>query len=183
MICLPHFASGWTDDDLVAQCLVFFLAGFETVSASLSFLTHEITVNPHIQQKLYEEISDIQKELKGRDLDYVTLSKMKYMDMVMSESMRKWTTSPNSERHVSKAYVLENKNGIKINLKPGDGIWISTFAIHNDEKYFPNPRKFDPERFSDENKAKIKQGTYLPFGMGPSSFSLFFIIALFCSFN
>lgn len=40
-------------------------------------------------------------------------------------------------------------------------------GFHLDEKYFPDPERFDPERFSDENKHSIQQGTYLPFGNGP----------------
>lgn len=41
------------------------------------------------------------------------------------------------------------------------------YSIQHDEKYFPKPEKFDPERFSDENKHTIKPGTYVPFGIGP----------------
>lgn len=41
------------------------------------------------------------------------------------------------------------------------------YGIHHDPEYFPNPERFDPERFSDENKGKIKPYTYFPFGLGP----------------
>lgn len=54
-----------------------------------------------------------------------------------------------------------------LQLKVGDGVWLPCFAIQNDPKYFPNPEKFDPERFSDENKDKIQPFTYFPFGVGP----------------
>lgn len=46
-------------------------------------------------------------------------------------------------------------------------VWIPIYGIHHDPTYFPNPDKFDPERFSDENKHNIQPGTYLPFGIGP----------------
>ncbi len=52
-------------------------------------------------------------------------------------------------------------------LKPGNGIIVPIHAFHHDERYFPDPEKFDPERFSQENKLKIKPYTYLPFGDGP----------------
>lgn len=52
-------------------------------------------------------------------------------------------------------------------MKIGDGILIPTFEIQNDPKYFANPEKFNPERFSEENKDKIEPFTYLPFGDGP----------------
>lgn len=46
--------------------------------------------------------------------------------------------------------------------------WLfPVYGFHHDSKYFPNPEKFDPERFSDENKHNIIPGTYLPFGIGP----------------
>lgn len=54
-----------------------------------------------------------------------------------------------------------------IDLHPGDVIWIPAAGLQNDPKYYPNPEKFDPERFSDENKHNINSYTYLPFGLGP----------------
>lgn len=52
-------------------------------------------------------------------------------------------------------------------IEPKQLIAFPIHAIHMDEKYFPEPEKFDPERFSDDNKHDIKPGTYLPFGIGP----------------
>lgn len=57
--------------------------------------------------------------------------------------------------------------GSSLVLQPGDNLIIPIYAIHNDEKNYPVPSKFDPERFSEENKSKIKPYTYLPFGLGP----------------
>lgn len=162
------FFLAWTDDELVAQCFIFFLAGFETVSLAFCFLLHELAVNPDIQARVYGEITGLQKELQGSELDYYSLNKLKYLDMVISESFRRWSTSIAIERQVNKPIVLENCDGTKVKLNAKDGIFIPTYALQMDEKYFPNPKKFDPERFSDENKDKIKPGTFMPFGMGPS---------------
>ncbi|XP_011705919.1 PREDICTED: cytochrome P450 9e2-like, partial [Wasmannia auropunctata] len=52
-------------------------------------------------------------------------------------------------------------------VEPGDILLFPVHAIHRDPKYFPNPDKFDPERFSEENKDNILPYTYLPFGHGP----------------
>lgn len=73
----------WTDDELVAQCFLFFLAGFDTSSTLLSFVAYELSVNPDIQQKLYEEVLATHKSLDSNKLNYDTVQKMKYMDMVI----------------------------------------------------------------------------------------------------
>jgi cytochrome P450 family 6 len=52
-------------------------------------------------------------------------------------------------------------------IRKGEKIVIPTYSIHHDPKYYPDPFKFDPERFSEEEKSKRPNGTYLPFGNGP----------------
>jgi cytochrome P450 family 9 len=50
-----------------------------------------------------------------------------------------------------------------------DNIIIPIYSLHRDPQYYPDPDRFDPERFSDENKSKINPYTYLPFGTGARS--------------
>lgn len=159
----------WSDDDLLAQCMIFFLAGFGTVSLTLCFIAHALTVHPEIQEKLYEEIQEIKKELNGKQLTYESIQKMKYLDMVVSESMRIWPQGSFSDRLVNKAYVLEGIDGHQVQLNVGDSVLLPTIGLHMDPQYFPDPEKFDPERFNDENKQNIHPGTYMPFGLGPRS--------------
>lgn len=71
-----------TDLDLAAQALIFFFAGFDTVSTLMYFMSYELALNPNIQQRLQKEIDDTLKECNG-DLTYEALLKMKYMDMVV----------------------------------------------------------------------------------------------------
>lgn len=94
---------------------------------------------------------------------------MKYLNMVISESLRRWHPVQSQDRQVTKPYVMENYDGHKVKLEVGQVVWFPFYAIHMDPKYFPNPTKFDPERFSDQNKDNIIPGTYLPFGIGPRS--------------
>lgn len=54
-----------------------------------------------------------------------------------------------------------------IQVHPRDLVWIPVSAIHHDPEYYPNPKKFDPERFSEENKSNINPMAYMPFGVGP----------------
>lgn len=73
------------------------------------------------------------------------------------------------DRHTMRPYTIEPINGKEKPLKLETRIrcLYSVCSLHWDEKYFPNARKFDPERFSEENKHKIIPGTYVPFGLGP----------------
>ncbi|XP_062558863.1 probable cytochrome P450 9f2 [Armigeres subalbatus] len=157
----------WKEKELIAQCFIFFLAGFDTLSTGLTFLTYELAINPEIQQRLYEEIMETESNLEGKPLTYEVLQKMKYMDMVVSESLRKWPPGIVADRICTKDYQYKDGTSSSFVIEKGTSVWIPTIAIHNDPEYYPNPDKFDPERFSEENKAKINPSAYIPFGAGP----------------
>lgn len=57
--------------------------------------------------------------------------------------------------------------GTNFTLKKDEQVLISTEAVHYDSDLYPEPYKFDPERFSPENKAKMSSVQFLPFGEGP----------------
>ncbi|XP_030764632.1 cytochrome P450 9e2-like [Sitophilus oryzae] len=82
--------------------------------------------------------------------------------------LRKWPPIIAKDRICTKPYTLRTatKEEKDIEFKVDDMIWIPTHAIHRCPENYPNPEKFDPERFSDENKGNIKPYTYLPFGVG-----------------
>lgn len=157
----------WTDDELNAQAFIFLFAGFEAVSTAISFITHELAINPDIQQKLIDEIDTVDSDLQGKNLNYETLQKMKYLDQVVSEGLRFWTISDITDRVCNKDYTLEVEEGKTILIKKGSVVWFPFVAFHLSEEYYENADKFDPERFSDENKHRIDPSAYLPFGVGP----------------
>lgn len=72
-----------TDADIASQALVFFFAGFDTISTALCFGSYELALNPDVQSKLREEIKETQAANNGQ-LSYESLLKMKYMDQVFS---------------------------------------------------------------------------------------------------
>ncbi|XP_037038783.1 probable cytochrome P450 9f2 [Bradysia coprophila] len=156
----------WSDDELVAQCFIFFIAGFETSSAMLTFASYELAANPDIQQKLYEEIAAMNEQLNGKSIHYDALQKLKYLDQVFSETMRKWPPLFQIDRQCTKEYIFDN-GSLKFKVEKGQTVLIPVYGIQHDAKHFPEPEKFDPDRFSDENKNSIHQGTYMPFGIGP----------------
>ncbi|KAJ8973165.1 hypothetical protein NQ317_007506 [Molorchus minor] len=157
-----------TNEDITAQGLIFFFAGFDSVAGLMCFASYELAVNQDIQNRLRMEIRDTLEEFDGT-ITYEGILKMKYMDMVVSETLRKWPNAVAIDRVCTKPYTIPpaTPNEKPVHLKEGVNIWIPIFAIHRDPQYYPDPDRFDPERFNDENKGDIKPYTYMPFGLGP----------------
>lgn len=72
-----------SDDDITAQALVFFLAGFETVSTMLCYSCYELALHSDVQETLRREVDEVLEKCQG-DLKYESLMKMKYLDMVVT---------------------------------------------------------------------------------------------------
>ncbi|RZC39210.1 uncharacterized protein BDFB_009483, partial [Asbolus verrucosus] len=159
-----------TDTDITSQALIFFFAGFDSVSSLMCFMSYELGVNPDVQERLIREVDATMEACNGK-LTHEALLSMKYMDMVVWESLRKWPNSVATDRVCTKPYTIEAKTPDEkpLFLEKNTAVWVPIFALHRDPLYFPDPDKFDPERFSHENRENIKPFTYLPFGVGPRS--------------
>ncbi|KAJ3645291.1 hypothetical protein Zmor_022957 [Zophobas morio] len=157
-----------TDQDIASQALSFFFAGFDSVSALMCFMSYELALNPDVQTRLIQEVDETVDACKGK-LTYESLLGMKYMDMVVSETLRKWPSSVGVDRVCTKPYIIDPKcpEEKPVHLEKNDVVWLPIFGLHRDPQYYPEPERFDPERFNDGNKANIKPYTYLPFGHGP----------------
>ncbi|CAL1290446.1 unnamed protein product [Larinioides sclopetarius] len=150
-------------DELVAQCVIFFLAGYDTTSSTLSLATYELALNPDVQEKVYQEIVDTLKEANG-ELTYDTLKSMKYLDCIISETLRLYPPVLRNERQSVAEYTLGDTG---ITIPKNMLISIPVFAMHRDPEFFPNPDKFDPDRFTPEERQKRDPYCYQPFGAGP----------------
>lgn len=126
-----------------------------------------MVANPDIQQKLYEEIAEVNKYIHGKRITHDNLTNMKYMEQVICESLRKWPVEGQTSRRCVKDYIYEDGNKLKFTIEKGSIILVPIYGMHRDPKYYSDPEKFDPERFNNENKHKIIPGSYAPFGMGP----------------
>lgn len=133
----------------------------------MNYVAQQLAANEHIQDRLFDEFARIEHKLNGAAIDYESLNEMKYMDMVMAEALRLCPIATELKRRATKCYTLEGNGGVKVPIKPGEAIWIPIYTIQTDDKYFPNAKQFDPERFSEENKSGQVSGSYAPFGMGP----------------
>ncbi|RZC32291.1 p450 domain containing protein, partial [Asbolus verrucosus] len=120
----------------------------------MCFISYELALHPDIQEKLIEEI-DTTAECCDNGLTYEAVKSMKYLDMVVSETLRKWPITPFVTRVCTKPYTIEPKRPTEqpINLGHNAIIWLPIYGLHRDPKYFPDPDRFDPDRFSDENKS------------------------------
>ncbi|KAK4874003.1 hypothetical protein RN001_013363 [Aquatica leii] len=157
-----------SEEDIAAQAIVFIFGGFDSSAALLSFTAYELAMNPYIQKKLQTEIDVTLSECNGK-VTYEALNKMKYLDMVVSETLRKWPSAFQNDRICVKDYIIEPINSWEkpLLIKKGTLILFPVSGIHHDPQYFSNPEVYDPERFSDENKRNIKPCSYMPFGIGP----------------
>lgn len=124
-------------------------------------------MNPAIQDRLYREIEQVDGNLNGAPLSYDCLAELKFLDAVLSETMRFWSIAPATDRMVNKPYAMKNRDGTEVQLNVGDSVWLPLDAIARDEKYFPEPERFIPERFLPENRKNVPANVFQPFGCGP----------------
>lgn len=130
-------------------------------------LSWELAVNVDVQEKLTDEVDEMILKLKGRKIFYDELNEMKYLDMVVSEGLRKWPSFRVTSRECTKKYVMrDDETGKTYNIPEGAELLIPIGAIHNDAKYFQEPAKFDPMRFSENNKRNIESASFIAFGFG-----------------
>ncbi|XP_037887564.1 probable cytochrome P450 6a13 [Glossina fuscipes] len=157
-------SSGLTFEQACAQAIVFFLAGLDTSSATMSFCLYELALNPDIQRKLREEILAVLEKYNSQ-ITYESLKEMTYMEKVFNETLRKYPVAPLLPRVCVKDYRLPNSDLI---LEKGLRVIIPIDAIQNDPEYFKEPEKFNPDRFSSAAMPqKHPAFSFLPFGEGP----------------
>ncbi|XP_058794276.1 cytochrome P450 6A1-like isoform X2 [Phymastichus coffea] len=151
------------DAFLTAQLFVFFIAGFETSSTTMSNFLYELALNQPIQNKLREEVNNELNKNNG-NVKYDTIKNLKYMHKVYSETLRKYPPLMVIMRRSTESYTF---SGSKLTIPKGMRVWIPVYAIQRDPQIYPNPDTFDPERFDDEISKHRNLSFYLPFGAGP----------------
>ncbi|KAG9479884.1 hypothetical protein GDO78_011748 [Eleutherodactylus coqui] len=157
---VAHGYKELTDTEIMAQGLVFIMAGFETTSNTLMFLAYLLATHPDVQTKLQEEIDTILPNKAPPT--YEALMQMEYFDMVLNETLRLYPAAGRIERVCKTTTEI---NGVTI--PKGVLTVIPAFVLHRDPELWPEPEEFRPERFSKENKETQDPYTFLPFGAGP----------------
>ncbi|XP_031341176.1 cytochrome P450 9e2-like [Photinus pyralis] len=159
-------ASGGVCDMTIAEVTagvaVFLIAGFETVAYTLTFAAYELAINPEVQKKVCNEIEETLNKYDG-ELTFDAINSMNYIENVIFEALRIHLFLSIIDRRCTKNYTIEPERPDEkpVHLRKGDCIWIPAGAIHHDPKYYPNPQKFDPDRFE-----RKKPFSLMPFGVG-----------------
>ena len=131
---------------------------------------YEMVMQPAIQERLRNDIREGLKETKGEVTYDLVMNEMPYLNNIVNEILRMYPVLALFDRKCemtdgSDGYSLEPYGDFKI--PNGMPVMFPAYAMSYDEKLFPNPKHFDPERFSPENKENIISGSYFPFGLGP----------------
>ncbi|XP_038210618.1 cytochrome P450 6B5-like [Zerene cesonia] len=151
-----------TDELLAAQAFFFFIAGVEPTAQALYATLIELGRHPEHLEKVHNEIDEAFK-IHNNKMDYDAIMGMKHLDMVVSEALRLHPPVGFITRKCVKDTILPVGN---VKVEKGTRIMTPIFAVHHDEKFYPEPLKFIPERFAPENRNKIIDISYMPFGKG-----------------
>lgn len=139
----------------------FMFEGFDTTSMALIFALMNLSLYPEMQELCYKELVEhIEDDL--HKLDVNDLGKLKYLDCFIKETLRLYPSVPGIMRKVMRDTSLANN----VFLPADTQISIHIFDIQRDPKYFPEPNKFDPTRFTPENSEGRHPYAYIPFSAG-----------------
>jgi cytochrome P450 len=139
--------------------MTFLLAGHETTALALSWTWYLLGQNPEAEQKLHEELDRV---LDGRVPTFADLPALSNAERVIKESLRLYPPAWGVARTVIKEFEL---GGYRI--PAGSNVVMSTWVVQRDPRYFPEPEKFDPDRWLPEKALKLPKFAYFPFGGGP----------------
>jgi cytochrome P450 len=140
------------------QVITIFLAGYETVANALAWTWYLLSQNPDCERRFHTEID---RELQGRTPSYEDIPRLRYVEMVLAESMRLFPPAWAMGRYALNDFRLGD-----FYLPAKTTVLASQFVTHRDPRFFPDPLRFDPERFTPEAKARRTKFTYFPFGAG-----------------
>jgi cytochrome P450 len=152
--------TGMTDEQARDEAITLFNAGHDTTASSLTWTWYLLATHPEIATRLREEAQSV---LQGRPATYDDLSALAYTMRVVKESMRiyppTWALIP---RVATQKVTLGGYE-----LPKGAWVYIYPWVLHRDPRFFPDPERFDPDRFALDRVDSIPQHAYIPFGAGP----------------
>jgi cytochrome P450 len=152
--------TGMTDEQARDESITLFNAGHDTTASSFTWTWYLLATHPDVATRVLEEVRSV---LQSRAATYADLPALAYTTRVVRESMRlyppTWALIPRvaTQRVTIGGYELPK--GAWVNIYP----WV----LHRDPRFFPEPERFDPDRFAADRVDSIPQHGYIPFGAGP----------------
>jgi cytochrome P450 len=151
--------SRMTDKQLRDESITLFLAGHETTANALSWTWWLLAQNPSAEQKLHAELDSL---LSGRAPTLEDVSKLRYTEAVLTESLRLYPPAWGTARVANEDHEIGGYP-----LRKGMGVSLSQWVMHRDPRWFDSPEEFLPERWEDGLVKRLPRFAYFPFGGGP----------------
>jgi cytochrome P450 len=148
-----------SDQQLRDEVITLLLAGHETTALNLSWTSYLLALHPEVEEKLHAELHVV---LGGRLPSAADLPKLQYTDRVIRESLRLYPPAWRVLRRTEEPFVVGNYV-----LPVGSNIVLSQWVTQRDPRWFSEPERFHPDRWSEETAAKLPRFAYFPFGGGP----------------
>jgi cytochrome P450 len=150
---------GMSDTQVRDEALTLFLAGHETTANTLTWTWYLLSQHPDVEKKLHKELDEI---LQGRVPTFEDVPRLVYTEMVVAESIRLYPPA----WAIGRRSLVDQRIGPY--AVPADAIvLLSPFVTQRDARFFPDPSRFDPERWTPEAKDSRSPYSYFPFGGGP----------------
>jgi cytochrome P450 len=150
--------TGMSDVQLRDELMTLFLAGHETTANGLTWTFYLLSQNPEAEARLFSELDEA---LEGRPPTLEDLPRLAYAERVFAESMRLYPPAWGLGRR-----ALEDVPLGPYVLVRDSNVALSAWVIHRDPRFWPDPLRFDPDRFTPEAKASRPKFAYFPFGAG-----------------
>ncbi|MGZ3637328.1 MAG: cytochrome P450 [Ktedonobacterales bacterium] len=155
----PETGQGMDDQQIRDEAMTIFMAGHETTANALSWTWDLLMRHPEVYERLAEETS---ATLNGRSPTVADLPALPYVGQVFKEAMRLYPPVWFMDRQVIHPLELAGYR-----FPAGTLLVISPYTLHRKPEYFPDPERFDPERFAPGKEDALPRMAYMPFGDGP----------------
>jgi cytochrome P450 len=151
-----------SDSQVRDEVLITFAAGHETTSNALTWTWYLLSQNPEAEKSLQAEVDS---RLQGGSPPTVDdVPRLEYATKVLTESMRLYPPAWILTREALEDCVIGGYS-----IPKGATVILSQYVTHHDPRFFPEPQRFDPDRWSPEMKSKLPKFAYFPFGGGVRS--------------
>ncbi len=151
--------TGMTDEQLRDEAMTIFLAGHETTANALTWTWYLLSQHPDIEARFHAEVDEV---LKGEPPTAEDFPRLPYTEMVFAEAMRLYPPAWIIGRRALGDYRIDGYT-----IPARSILLMSQYMTHHDARFFPDPFRFDPERWTPEARESRPKFSYFPFGGGP----------------